>query len=222
MLVQNKKCQKNETKTNLGLVMKILTFFLSVLTCKEVPEKSSKFTLFWERHVLRLLRTDVLESHAAHFISCLSDSVRHPQTILKNEIYNIYVKIQEKTKHYSSGQQVTEEIAPLLQKKGNGGRGEYGISDTSRVLAPTNGEKSCVFRFTSSCVHRSACTPHKCSPPSRPSRPKRPRRPGGTTGYSCRHTGPSPPAGDSTAASFSSFSSPLCLHRWTWGFFNQP
>lgn len=38
MLVQNKKCQKNETKTNLGLVMKILTFFLSVLTCKEVPE----------------------------------------------------------------------------------------------------------------------------------------------------------------------------------------
>lgn len=94
----SKKTNKKNPKTNLGLVMKILTFFLSVLTCKEVPEKSSKFTLFWERHVLRLLRTDVLESHAAHFISCLSDSVRHPQTILekKNEIYNIYVKIQEK------------------------------------------------------------------------------------------------------------------------------
>lgn len=40
--------------------------------------------------------------------------------------YIIYVKIQEETKHYSSGQQVTEEIAPLLQKEGMEGEGSMG------------------------------------------------------------------------------------------------
>lgn len=34
---------------------------------------------------------------------------------------------------------------------------------------------------------------HRCNPPSRPFRGRCPRTPGGTTGCSCRRTGPSPP-----------------------------
>ena len=148
--------------------------------------------------------------HTSHQVFFFSFSFRQPQTIhKKKEIYIIYIYIckntkQKITKHYSSGRQVKEEIAPLLQKdrwdRGEGGCGE-GSSDTSSLVAPISGwwQTDLLHRvlrvlFTSSCVRRSACTWHKCSPPSPPSPLWRPRRPGGTTGYSCRHTGPSSPA----------------------------
>lgn len=52
--------------------------------------------------------------------------------------------------------------------------------------------------FICSYVHPSANTRHKRSPLSQPSRPWRQRRLGETTDCSCRHTGPSPPAGKRT------------------------
>lgn len=88
--------------------------------------------------------------HASHpvFLSFLS--FEQPQTIhKKKEIQYIYVKIQKNPKHYRFGQQVKEEIAPLLQKDGtDGGRG--GVQDqhiqTGGSKRPT--EKSPLSSFS--------------------------------------------------------------------------
>lgn len=66
-----------------------------------------------------------MQTHAAHLMSFVSffHLDNHKQFIRKKEIYIyiIYVKIQKNPRDYSSGRQVKEEIAPLLQKGQTGG-----------------------------------------------------------------------------------------------------